>query len=176
MGKYPASGENGFTLIEVIVSLILVGIMAVVAGMGLVAITKGYFFSQQNNETSLKVQVAMARMVKEIGSENIATYSIKTAEGTKIVFNYTDPSNAAYNHTIELSGTVIQFDGVTLIDKVKLFSIDYYDCCNSTKITTPASASDLLKIRRVDISLSLTGADNIVSTFKDSVKIQESYY
>jgi len=176
MRRHPAINEKGFTMIEVIVSLILIGIMGVIAGMGFVAITRGYIFSQQNNETSLKAQVAMAKMVKEIGMQNIETNTIKSATATSIGYNYDNPSDGSVSHTIALSGTQIQFDGITLVDNVNSLVIDYYDCCSSTKLPTPVSAANLLKIRRVDISFGLTGAEGITSNFTGSAKIQEAYY
>jgi prepilin-type N-terminal cleavage/methylation domain-containing protein len=57
---------RGFTLIEVIASLVLLGIIAVMAGLGIVQITKQYVFAQKAGETAQVAQVAMARMVKEL--------------------------------------------------------------------------------------------------------------
>jgi prepilin-type N-terminal cleavage/methylation domain-containing protein len=54
--------EAGFTLIEMIVSLILVGIMASVAGMGIVAGVQGYLFAKDNAAVSGKAQLAMSRL------------------------------------------------------------------------------------------------------------------
>ncbi len=173
---------NGFTLIEVIVSMLLVGIMAVLAGMGLVVITQGYFFSQQSNETSLKAQVTMARMIKEIGLQDpkAEDYIIKAASDTSIGLTYTDPVAATVvNHTIALSGTEIQIDGITLADKVAAFNLRYYKfdtSGNPQELTPPLAAANLSSIRRVDISFSLHGADNVASTFADTVKVQEPFY
>jgi len=176
MRRHPAINEKGFTMIEVIVSLILIGIMGVIAGMGFVAITKGYIFSKQNNETSLRAQVAMAKIVKEIGMQSI-NFAVTVADVTAISYRYTDPIDSTIkNHTIALSGTQIQFDGIRLVDNVNSLVIDYYDCCSATKLATPVSAADRLKIRRVDISFGLTGAVGIISNFTDSAKIQEAYY
>lgn len=179
----PILNNTGFTLLEVIVSLLLVAIMAVLAGMGLVAITKGYFFSQQSNETSLKAQLAVARVVKEIGLQDpkAEDYIIKEARDTSIHLTYTDPVTATVvNHTIALSGTEIQFDGITLADKVTAFSLRYYkfnSSGNPQEMTSyPLPAADLSSIRRVDISFSLRGADDIVSTFADTTKVQEPFY
>ena len=113
MPRYPSRNENGFTLIEVIVSLVLIGVMAAVAGMGLVAITQSYVFSQQNNKTSLKAQVALAKMVKEISSLGIepcttlTAAAITTAQTKSISYTYTC-NGTITNHTIAQSGTRIQ--------------------------------------------------------------------
>jgi len=170
MRRRTACNKNGFTLMEVVVSLLLIGIMGVVAGMLLVAITKGYIFSQQNNEISLKGQVAVAKMVKEIGSIRIETDKITAATATSISYTYTDPvTNTTASHTIAQAGTQIQFDGITLVDVVNAFLLSYFD-------NTGATTATLANIRRVDITLNLQGAGGIISTFADSAKIEESYY
>ncbi len=174
MPRYPSRNENGFTLIEVIVSLVLIGVMAAVAGMGLVAITQSYVFSQQNNKTSLKAQVALAKMVKEIGSLGIepcttlTAAAITTAQTTSISYTYTC-NGTITNHTIAQSGTQIQFDGITLVDIVNAFNLAYFDNAGNTTAT-------LANIRRVDITLSLKGAGGVISNFADSAKILESYF
>ena len=167
--------ENGFTLIEVVVSLLLVGIMAVLAGMFLVTITQGYVFSQQNNETSLKAQVALAKMVKEIGSLGIEpcttmlTAAAVTAEAlTSISYTYTC-NGTIINHTIAQNGAQIQFDGIPLVDSVTAFALSYFD-------NTGAATATLANIRRVDITLSLQGAGGVIKTFADSATILESYF
>jgi len=172
MRRHPTRNENGFTMIEVIVSLLLIGIMAVLAGMGLVAITQGYVFSQQNNETSLKAQVALAKMVKEIGSLRIETDTITATTATSISYTYTDiVTETTASHTIaQPAGQAqIQFDGITLVDNVNSFTFTYFDAAGAVTTT-------LADIRRVDIALSMQGAEGIISNFADSAKIQESYY
>ena len=60
MGKL---NKKGFTLIEVVTSMVLIGILALVAGFGLVKVSQGYLFARQNSETVQKAQIAMARIV-----------------------------------------------------------------------------------------------------------------
>ena len=53
--------DAGFTLIEVVLSLIIVGMMAAIAGMGIVTGTKGYVMARENAHIAQKAQLAMAR-------------------------------------------------------------------------------------------------------------------
>jgi prepilin-type N-terminal cleavage/methylation domain-containing protein len=162
--RHPTRKKNGFTLIEVIVSLLLLGILSALGGMFLVAITQGYVFSQQNNETALKAQVALAKIVKEIGSLSIETDTITAATATAVTFRRTGT-----NHTLQLADLTIQFDGITLVDNVTAFGLTYFD-------NTGAVTATLANIRRVDITLSLRGAGGVISNFAASAKIKESYY
>jgi prepilin-type N-terminal cleavage/methylation domain-containing protein len=162
----PILNEKAFTLIEVIVSLVLIGILATIAGMGLVQITQGYVFAKQNAETAQKVQIAMARIVKELG---IAT-TITAAGTNSVTFMRPESATTSITNTIELSGGAVQIrinngGASTLIDNVTAFDLAIFDAAgNST--TTAAN------IRRVDITLTVSGANN---QFKNTVWIQESY-
>lgn len=60
------NSKSGFTLIEVIVSLILVGVMAAIAGMGIVSATRAFIFAKEAAEISQKSQLAMNRISKSI--------------------------------------------------------------------------------------------------------------
>jgi prepilin-type N-terminal cleavage/methylation domain-containing protein len=66
--KLETASNSGFTLIEVIVSLVLVGIMAVVAGMGIVSASRAFIFSKDAAEISQKSQLAMSRLTKSIAN------------------------------------------------------------------------------------------------------------
>jgi prepilin-type N-terminal cleavage/methylation domain-containing protein len=154
------SNEKAFTLIEVIVSLVLIGILATIAGMGLVQITQGYVFAKQNSETAQKAQIAMARIVKELGAVN----TINSTSSTSVTYTRPGP----VTNTIALSGTTVTLNTIPLIDNVTAFALDRFDAANNS--TTTAA-----NIRRVDITLTVRGANDQLSTFNNSVFIQESY-
>jgi prepilin-type N-terminal cleavage/methylation domain-containing protein len=176
------SNDKAFTLIELIVSLVLVGIIAVVAGLGLAQISQGYVFAKQNAETMQKIQVAMNRIVKELASaqpQNSTSTAI-TAAGTTSV-SYTRPasigSSTFVTNTISISGTQVQMSGNssgTIINNIvsNSSSFAYFDT-NGAALTSPVAA--LARIRRIDITLTVTGADNLTSQFTNSVWINESY-
>ena len=66
--KIKTASNRGFTLIEVIVTMILVGIMAAVAGMGIVSATRAFIFAKEAAEISQKSQLAMNRITKSISN------------------------------------------------------------------------------------------------------------
>lgn len=58
--------QEGFTLLEIILSLILLGIVASIGGMGIVAAIESHEFSRANVHISQKAQVAMVRITREL--------------------------------------------------------------------------------------------------------------
>ena len=77
--------NRGFTLIEIIMSVIIIAILGVIAGRGLVEIAKGHVLSRKNATIAQQGQITAARIKKELsssisitcGGANIITYKIK---------------------------------------------------------------------------------------------------
>ena len=167
--------ENGFTLIEVIASMVLMGILVAIVGLGLVQISKGYIFAKQNSETVQKAQIAVARIVKELGAATIINSTTTTPS-----VNYTRPESAtsttSVTNNITLSGSTVKIGSpgseTTLIDNVTAFTLAYVDAAGAA--FTPVAAT-LPNIRRIDVTLRVTGADNQTSEFTNSIWINESY-
>ena len=83
--------QKGFTLIEVIVVLLLVGVIAVMAGMWIVSIANGYIFTKMNMETTQKAQLAMTRLEREFS----AISAVTTASTNASQITYTRPDMAS---------------------------------------------------------------------------------
>lgn len=154
--------QKGFTLIEVIVSLILMGILASLAGIAIVQVVQGYMMTQENSTTTQKAQLAMSRITREvIEMINIPTGQTATAEVLPI-------QNVNGNRIIGLdSGSVkIALDNSTLsagdilINNVTAFTLTYYsrNATSGTVETTstwPAS-NDITTLTSIDISMEVT--------------------
>ncbi|MCG6534844.1 MAG: prepilin-type N-terminal cleavage/methylation domain-containing protein [Syntrophales bacterium LBB04] len=166
--KRQTADNPGFTLIEVIVSMTLIAILGVAAAIGLVEVVKGYVFARQNTETVQKVQIAMTRTIKELAAATSINSTTSTSVGytrpTSVV-DSTPVSNsiALSGSTILITGTSPAFPASVLINNVSAFAL------------TPDNAT-LTRIRRIDINLSVTGADSVVSSFTNSVSVQESFW
>lgn len=76
--------DRGFTLIEIITSVVVISIIAVIVGTGFVQITNGYIMSKKNSTVAQQGQIVVARIKKELaasksitcGSANMVTYKI----------------------------------------------------------------------------------------------------
>lgn len=156
------NAETGFTLIEVIVSLILAGIVSAIAVMGVVSIVKGYVFTKINSETAQKGQTAMVRIVKELNFIS----SVTTGTATSITFQ-AYKNGVAGSHSISWAGTAsdpLLLDGDMLTDRVSNFVLSYRDTYNSASQTNWASARKV-----IEFTLTIQGADNVNSSFTGRV-------
>lgn len=163
------SGEKGFTLIEVIVTLVLVGITAALAGMWIVSVANGYIFAKMNASTTQKAQLAMARLTKEF--TNLQLHSVTGASGTGITFNRADGASTSVPVIISMSGTQLQINvngagAQTLTDTVSAFSLSYWPnptggtpCGDAAQVVTVASQTWTPATSR-SIRIDLTLRDN----------------
>ena len=155
--------EKGFTLIEVVVTLVIVGITASLAGMWLVNLANGYIFTVQNANTVQKGQLAITRIAKEFN----ALQSVTSSSATSITFNRTDVVNpSGIPITLSKSGGSLQLNGHTLTDRVSAFNLEYYnDDPTSTAYLSSWSTTPSNPTRIIKVTLTLTGASNTPSTF-----------
>jgi len=151
--------ESGFTLLEVILVLLLVGIVSAVAGMGIVRAVEGYVFARDNSSMTQKAQLALSRMTREM----IEIQGVTTAGGSSIMF--TAPMGAVSDtRTIGLVGTTVKLaegatalaSGDTLVDNVASLAMTYSKSDGSAWVLG-TDAVNLLA--RIDILLRLTRQD-----------------
>lgn len=160
------TNEKGFTLIEVIVTLVLVGITAALAGMWIVSVANGYVFAKMNASTVQKAQLAMTRLTKEFS----AIQSVTASSSTGITFIRTDSALSSVPIAVSLSGNALQLNvnstgNNILTDTVSSFALTY--CDNANSASCPSTWSSTSKI--INITLVLTGANNTASTFTQRV-------
>jgi len=158
------NSESGFTLVEIIVSLILAAIIFSIAGIGIITGTQGYIFSMENAHTAQKAQIAMTRINREL----MELVDISNASSSLIVFETVSEtvSEDTSTRTIGLVGNVIKIaegedsieNGDTLVDNVETdgFSLVYKtDDGNWTQgddINSLTSIEFELKFVRADVS------------------------
>ncbi len=149
---------RGFSLVEMIVVLIIVGIIAAAAGTGLLHVVEGMLFTRTNADTVQKGQIAIAKLVKEFNNISYVI-AVATNAGSITFSAYKEGSPA--QHTVTFSGGAITFDGDIVTDQVSSFELGYYDTYTSAKQTTWSAMR-----RIIEITIGLSGSDGVVSQFK----------
>ena len=165
--------QAGFTLIEVIVSLVLLGILVSMGGMAIVQVVQGYSTTRENATITQQSQLAMSRITREI-IEMINIPSDATATALPI-------NNSNGNRTIGLDngavkmafGTDTLANGDILIDKISAFTLTYYsrDPSSGTVVTasTWPSTNDITTLTAIDISMQINREGGGVLTFANRV-------
>ncbi len=151
--------ESGFTLIEVIVSLIIVGIMTAVAGMAIVTGINGYVFARDNAVISQKARMAVPRISREL----MELTDVTTADASRITYErpdgggvitqtiYLDPND----DVIKISAGAAASGGDDLVDRVSSFTLTYYKETGNWV----AGTDDIRSLDAVKIDLDLTRSD-----------------
>lgn len=111
--------QKGFTLIEVIASLVLLGIMMAVAGMGIVAGVRGYLLARENAVIAQKAHLTLGRLTRELQE----CYDCSGSPGLiALPFSFSNPLGS---REINLNGTNVTLGGITLVDQVEDFSLSF---------------------------------------------------
>ncbi|MBI4688976.1 MAG: prepilin-type N-terminal cleavage/methylation domain-containing protein [Nitrospirae bacterium] len=153
--------KGGFTLIELVITMLLIGIVAFIVADAMSTGFKAYFVTDNRKEALDQARIAMERMTREIrnvrslgrdndGDGNIDA-DITTANASELCF--TDTNNTAIR--FRLSGTnILRSEGTscppatenTLAEKVTTLTFSY----------TYASGSLATAVRRVQITITST--------------------
>ncbi|HVO65497.1 MAG TPA: type II secretion system protein [Syntrophales bacterium] len=159
--------QKGFTLIEIITSIIVMTIIAVIAGLGMVEISKGYVFTRKNAVIAQQGQIAMARLKKELGNIQFITSSSASSISYKRCSDSSPPCVTLKDVTISWAGgsSPLLMDSDTLVNQVTSFKLNYYDSFNSTASTYTASTSI------IEIVLQMLGAENTPINFTDRINL-----
>ena len=170
---------SGFTLLELIASLVLLGLLTSIFGMGLVAAMKSHEFSRANVLLTQKAHLALTRISRELmelaeieavssdaaGDDPSMVYrrllkgSSQAAARFGLHFNRADQTVRLYTNFTGSpplgSGTISQGD--ILVDGVKSFSLNYYQ---GNTGTAWASGNDFRLLSTIEIVLELMRPEN----------------
>jgi prepilin-type N-terminal cleavage/methylation domain-containing protein len=157
------TNNKGFTLVEIIVSLVIVGIMAAVAGMGIVSMVQGYEFAKENVVISQKAQLVMARLRCEL----MKLSHIDSTNSTGACIIYKVETDSLYYRAIGRRDKDLELktlpaadcncnsSGDILSDKVGSFAVLYQDE-DGNDLTLPYVPRDL---RSIHVSFTLDRSD-----------------
>ncbi|OHE29269.1 MAG: hypothetical protein A3J94_08775 [Syntrophus sp. RIFOXYC2_FULL_54_9] len=111
--------QAGFTLIEIILTLVLIGVLSVFAGLFMTSFISSYSLVKSNSDTAMKAQMAMDRISMEL--RDASAVSALTVDS---LITYTNPSGAG--RTIRRVGSNLFLSTPTdntLIDGVQAFQL-----------------------------------------------------
>ena len=158
------TGQKGFSLIEIIATLVILGILGVFVSTGITRVIKGYLFSKDNADTALKCQVAFARVLKEFRSIDAVQKGTKTS----ITYSYNRNGNSISGRSLYWAGSdgdPLLLKGRPLIDRVNSFKLTYYSGPDDKGNNSWNNKTDCL----IGIVLKLKGASDHISTFSTRI-------
>lgn len=121
----------GFTLVEMIVTLVLLGIVGALAGFGFLQGVKSFTFSKENTERALQLQLAMSRLQLEF--ENL--YDVYTVGDEEVCYGTRHQSlRPNQKRCAWLQGSELRMEngetptgGKVLINGIQSLNISYFD-------------------------------------------------
>lgn len=162
----------GFTLIEVIITLILVGFLSAVGGMAIVQAVQGYMMTRDNSAMTQKAQLAISRITREIveminmpADSTATSLSISNVNGDRTIGLDSGALKIAFG-TDPLSG------GDILLDNVNALTLTYYSrdaSGNAVTSSTWLTSSDITTLTNIDISLQVSRRDGGSLAFANRV-------
>lgn len=154
-GSRPHFRNRGFTLIEVIVTLMLVSVLAAVAGFGIVEVARGYQAARENERMAQTARVALLRMGREL--MELETVTNADASSVTIVTPNGTLAMGYFDSEIRLDNDETAVDGDILVDRVDSFQLTYLDMDD-------APWNDAMPVEQlavIDIQLNLARDDGI---------------
>ena len=137
------NNESGFTLIEAVISLMIVGILAAFAGMAIVTGTKGYVQTRENSHLAQKAQMSMARIHREL--MEITDIEAFDDTGTEPWIKFRNPKGrqklARRGDTLQLhsESNIDDPTGDLLVDQVAGFSLNFFQGSNAWAVANKNS-------------------------------------
>jgi prepilin-type N-terminal cleavage/methylation domain-containing protein len=106
------NGCGGFTLVELVATLVLVGVVASVAGMLIMQMVQGYGTARGNVVQADQADLALGRLARETRAATTITVGGATVSFTR----------DGTTRTVALDGTTLRLDGQPLMRNVAAFS------------------------------------------------------
>jgi len=148
------TGNEGFTLMEIILVLVLIGIMAGVLVPTLQEGVQSYTVTETRGDLTAQARQAATRMVRElrnIQKEADNTPNISSANVTTVTFVDVLDNTITFN----LSGGTVQRNSDALVEQVSNLSFRYFNATNAELTSLPLNATDRNNVRRILVVLTL---------------------
>lgn len=146
--------KNGFTLVELVIVIVIIGITASIVGFMLLGTVKAWTFKFNRNDILWDGRLALDRMTREIRAVKDST-SVTTASAAQ--FRFSDTGNKDITYSLSSTNLNRDENGTAnlLAENVSALTFTYYNSSDAV-IPSPAVSPSATDIRRVRINLTLT--------------------
>ncbi|MBI4763268.1 MAG: type II secretion system protein [Deltaproteobacteria bacterium] len=167
--------QRGFTMIELIVVMVILGILLTAGFFGLKQAIDGYNLAQANSMSTQKAQNALDRITIELSrivyNSSLARYAISAGSGTSITYT-ANFGGSDETHTIDLNLNLIRLDTddtKPIIDGVAANGLQFsYADGNGNPVG--ATSPDM---RLVGIALTVQVIAGVTRTYNTRVTLQQ---
>jgi len=165
------NNESGFTLIEIIVSLVILGLVVSTIGVLMIAGVRAYVITRENVSASQKAQLAMTRISRELteltdidtvdSGGNCIRYRLDTVSSNFRAIGF----NSGNIELKILPGTDCDCscNGNILTDQVSGFSLLYEDDTGAPLSSTPPAEIGSLAAIHVAFTLNMSASETAKS-------------
>ena len=164
--------SSGFTLLEIVLVLIIVGIITLFSTFGLIDVMKGYIQNRQYIESALKLNIAVSRIYREL-KELHGIYGI-SSDRISYLRDDTHYAIALVDNEIKMSlnSTYPNEDfGYVLLDRVSSFNLSPKKS-DGSNWTLSDAISDL---GRIDVGITLDTNPPIEVSFSVNPWFNDTY-
>jgi prepilin-type N-terminal cleavage/methylation domain-containing protein len=137
--------RSGFSLVEVLGALVLVGMLAALTGMLLAPMVGSYLQAREAARLMQDGQLAMARVAREL----ITVSNVVSSTRTSITYDTLGSDGASHQRTLAWSGTPgapLTLAGHTLIGQLRRFDLSYMDSAEGAPQGSWGDASAIIEV------------------------------
>ncbi|MFZ5564556.1 MAG: PulJ/GspJ family protein, partial [Thermodesulfobacteriota bacterium] len=158
--------QKGFTLIEVVASLLITSMLVGIAGLGIVQVAKGFVLTRESGELAQQSDFVLTRIRKSV--RNLT--QLTTAGSTTLALSRLDNSQAPVTETFSYSGTTLSLNDGTgndiLMEGISAFQLRYFNEDNNA--WNPAT-DPIGELAIVDVSLTMAGNEGVSVAFSERI-------
>ncbi len=137
--------RSGFSLVEVLGALLLVGILAVFTGMLLAPMAGAFLQAREAGRLMQDGQLAMARVARELTTVS----NVVASSSVSITYDTLDSAGGSHRRTLEWAGSAgdpLVLAGHTLIGQLREFDLSYMDTVEGTPQTSWGADSTIIEV------------------------------